>query len=145
MITEILIVEDEGLIALDLKTKLELIGYTVPAIADNADDALTSIERLRPSLVMMDIRLCGDRDGIETADRIRRRFDVPVIFLTAHADPETVERARIAEPFGYIVKPFQNVDFRARIERAIWRHKMEQRFRDRDAWLSATFRNVVIG
>lgn len=144
MITEILIVEDEGLIALDLKKKLELLGYAVPAIVDNANDALASVGRLRPSLVLMDIRLFGDQDGIKTADRIRQRFQVPVIFLTAHSDPGTVERARGAEPFGYIVKPFHNVDFRARIERAIWTHKMEQRFRDRDAWLSATFPNVIV-
>jgi two-component system cell cycle sensor histidine kinase/response regulator CckA len=144
MITEILIVEDEGLIALDLKRRLELAGYTVPAVVDNAVDALASVGRLRPSLVLMDIRLRGDRDGIRTAVRIRQRFQVPVIFLTAQADSETVARARLAEPFGYIIKPFQNIDFRARIEPAIWRHKMEQRFRDRDAWLSATFQNVIV-
>lgn len=143
MNTEILIVEDEGLIALDLKKKLEQAGYTVPAIADNADDALLSVKSLRPSLVLMDIRLRGVQDGVDTAEQIRRRFHVPVIFVTAHADRETLDRARITEPFGYIVKPFHSVDFRAQIEMAIWKHTMEQKLRVSEAWLYMTFQNVA--
>jgi len=143
MNTEILIVEDEGLIALDLKKKLELAGYAIAGIADNAEDALVSVERLRPALVLMDIRLRGAMDGVETADQIRWRFHVPVIFVTAHADRETLNRARITEPFGYIVKPFHGIDFRVQIEVALWKHKMEQRLRVSEAWLSATFRNVA--
>ena len=143
MNTEILIVEDEGLIALDLKKKLELAGYTIAGIADNAEDALVSVEQLRPSLVLMDIRLRGPMDGVETADQIRWRFHVPVIFVTAHADRETLNRARITEPFGYIVKPFHGIDFRVQIEVALWKHKMEQRLRVSESWLSATFRNVA--
>jgi two-component system cell cycle sensor histidine kinase/response regulator CckA len=143
MNTSILIVEDEGLIALDLKTKLEHAGYTVPLIADNAVDALLGVERHLPSLVLMDIRLRGPQDGIETADQIRRQFHVPVMFVSAHADRDTLERARITEPFGYIVKPFHSVNFRAQIEMALWKHKMEQRLRASEAWLSTTFRNVA--
>jgi len=143
MNTEILIVEDEGLIALDLKKKLEQVGYIVPAIVDNAEDAIRSVKDLHPSLVLMDIRLRGHLDGIETAEQIRGRFHVPVIFVTAHADSETLNRARITEPFGYIVKPFHSVDFRAQIEVALWKHKMEQELRDSEAWLSMTFQNVA--
>jgi two-component system, cell cycle sensor histidine kinase and response regulator CckA len=143
MNTSILIVEDEGLIALDLKKKLEQVGYTVPMVVDNSDDAIIGVESLRPSLVLMDIRLRGPRDGIDTADQIRRQFHVPVMFVTAHADRETLERARITEPFGYIVKPFHSVDFRAQIEMALWKHKMEQKLRISEAWLSTTFRNVA--
>jgi len=141
--TSILIVEDEGLIALDLKKKLEQAGYTVPAIADNAAAALLNVESLEPSLVLMDIRLRGPQDGIDTADQIRRRFHVPVIFVTAHADRETLDRARVTEPFGYIVKPFHSVDFRAQIEMALWKHKMEQKLRASEAWLATIFRNVA--
>ena len=141
--TRILIVEDEGLIALDLKKRLEQAGYTVPAIADNAAGALLSVESLEPNLVLMDIRLRGPRDGIDTADEIRRRFHVPVIFVTAHADRETLDRARITEPFGYIVKPFHGIDFRAQIEMALWKHQMEQKLRASEAWLAAIFRNVA--
>lgn len=139
----ILIVEDEGLIALDLRRKLEQAGYKVPAVADNATDALLAVERHQPSLVLMDIRIRGPQDGIETAGLIRQRFQVPVMFVTAHADRDTLERARITEPFGYIVKPFHSVDFRAMIEMALWKHKMEQKLRISEAWLSTTFRNVA--
>ncbi len=140
---DILIVEDEGLIALDLKRKLELAGYRVSGIDDNGPDALASVERTRPAMVMMDIRIHGSQDGVEVAGEIRRRFDIPVIFTTAHADRETLERARITEPYGYIVKPFHAVDFRAQIEVAIWKHKMEQKLRASEAWLSTTFRNTA--
>jgi two-component system cell cycle sensor histidine kinase/response regulator CckA len=143
MNTSILIVEDEGLIALDLKKKIEQAGYSVPMIADNAADALLGVERLRPSLVLMDIRLRGAQDGIETADQIRRNFHIPVMFVTAHADQDTLDRAKITEPFGYIVKPFHSVDFRAQIEMALWKHKMEQKLRASEAWLATTFGNVA--
>ncbi len=143
MNAEILIVEDEGLIALDLKKKLEQAGYTIVGVVDNSDDALINAERLHPSLILMDIRLRGPKDGIETADQIRQRFHIPVIFVTAHADRETLNRARITEPFGYIVKPFHGIDFRVQIEVALWKHKMEQKLRVSEAWLSATFRNVA--
>ena len=143
MNAEILIVEDEGLIALDLKKKLQQVGYTVLGIVDNSEAALLSVERLQPSLVLMDIRLRGPRDGVETAEQVRRRFHIPVIFVTAHADRETLERARITEPFGYIVKPFHTVDFRAQIEIALWKHKMEQKLRVSEAWFSTTFQNVA--
>jgi CheY-like chemotaxis protein len=121
---QILVVEDEGLIALDLKNKLERSGYTVPMIANNAKDALKGVESFRPSLVLMDIRLRGPEDGVETADLIRLRFHVPVMFVTAHADRETLDRARLTAPVGFIVKPFNTVDFRAEIETALWKHKM---------------------
>lgn len=129
MTTNIIVVEDEGLIALDLKLRLERVGYTVAAIADNAADALEGVERLQPSLVLMDIRLRGSEDGIETADQIRWRFHVPVIFVTAHAGREILDRAKITEPCGYIVKPFHSVDFRAQIEMALWKHQMEEKRR----------------
>ncbi len=139
----ILIVEDEGLIALDLQKKLQQVGYTVLGIADNAEDALRGVEELHPSLVLMDIRLKGPRDGVAIADEIRQRFHAPVIFVTAHADRETLDRARITEPFGYIVKPFHTVDFRAQIEIALWKHQMDQKLRISEAWFSTTFENVA--
>jgi two-component system, response regulator PdtaR len=124
----ILIVEDEGLIALDLKRKLEQAGYTVVIIVDNAADAIQSVDELRPSLVLMDIQLRGPQDGIAAADQIRRQFNVPVIFVTAFADRETLDRARITDPFDYILKPFHAVGFRARIEKALWKHQRINEF-----------------
>jgi len=143
MQTEILIVEDEGLIALDMQKRLEQAGYAVRPVVDNADDALRSVGECRPALVMMDIRLHGSVDGIEAADQIRRRFHVPVMFVTAQVDHETLDRARIAEPFGYVTKPFHGVNFRAQIEMALWKHKMEQKLRISEAWLATTFQNVA--
>jgi PAS domain S-box-containing protein len=134
-LVSILIVEDESLIALELKKKLEEVGYTVATIVDNALDALLSVERLRPDLVLLDIRLRGPVDGIETGDRIRRQFQIPVIFVTAHADRETLDRARTAAPFGYLVKPFRDVNFRAPIEMALQRHKMERELQDSETRL----------
>jgi DNA-binding response OmpR family regulator len=125
----ILIVEDEGLIALDLKRQLEQAGFTVVTIADNGAEALQSAERLRPALVMMDIRLRGDLDGIETADLIRRNLHIPVIYVTAFADRETIFRARTTGSSDYIVKPFHGVDLRGRIEAAIQEHKRVERVR----------------
>jgi DNA-binding response OmpR family regulator len=129
MSADILIVEDEGLIALDLKMELERAGFTVAMIADNAAEALLSVERLRPNLVLMDIRLRGAQDGIETADLIRRKFRIPVMFVTAFADRETIFRARITGPFDFIVKPFHGVDFRDRIETALHEHQRTERQR----------------
>lgn len=143
MNTSILVVEDEGLIAIDLKRKLEQAGYVVPLIADSAEDAIAAVERHRPNLVLMDIRLRGEQDGIQTAEQIRRMFQLPVMYVTAHADRETLERAKITEPFGYIVKPFHSVDFRAQIEMALWKHQMELKLRISESWLSAICRNVA--
>jgi len=143
MKTSILIVEDEGIIALDLKKKLESLGYSVAAIADNAADALHCAEHLRPALVLMDISIRGDRDGIEVAEEIRRWFHLPVMFVTSHSDRDTLERARITEPFGFIVKPFHGLNLAPQIEMAIWKHKMEEKLRASEAWLSTVVRNVA--
>jgi len=145
MKTKVLVVEDEGLIALDLKSRLEQAGYQVPAPTDNFEGALSGVEREHPSIVLMDIRLRGKPDGIQAADCIRKRFDVPVIFVTAYADRETLKRARITEPFGYIVKPFLGVDFRAQIEIALSRHTLERKLRNSEALFSATYHGITDG
>lgn len=143
--TKIAIVEDEGLIALDLQRRLEQAGYAVLSVHDNAEEALAAIEDSRPDLVLMDIRIRGPYDGIEAAGEIRRRFQIPVLFVTAHSDRDTLDRAKLSEPFGYIVKPFAGVDFRAQIEVALWKNRMERKLRESEAWLSATFRSVPDG
>jgi two-component system cell cycle sensor histidine kinase/response regulator CckA len=143
MDNRILIVEDHGLIALDLKKKLEAAGYVVTAIDDNGADALSSIERLRPSLVLMDIWIRGQQDGIEIAEQIRRRFRVPVIFVTGHGDRRTLDRAKLTDPAGFIAKPFESVNFADRIEQALSRHKTGQELRTLNAWLSTLSTNVA--
>ena len=139
---KVLIVEDEALIALDLKSRLQRANYTVVGVADSMDEAITLVEKKSPDLVLMDIRIRGAHDGIETAGLIRKRYDIPVIFVTAYADRETLERAKLTEPFGYIMKPIVNVDFQAQVETVLWKHAMERKLRDSEAWLAATLRNV---
>src|SRR6185437_12676125 len=122
---KILVAEDEALIAMDLKARLENLGYEVPDIATGAEAAIRLAGSYTPDLVLMDIGLDGKNDGIEAAAAIRHQLNIPVIFLTSHADSETMDRARLSEPFGYVVKPFGSINFRAIIEVAIQNHANE--------------------
>jgi signal transduction histidine kinase len=127
---KILIVEDESIIALDIQNSLLSSGYDVVAIADCATEAIDYAEQLRPDLVLMDIRIRGDRDGVQTAAIIRDEFDLPVIYLTAHADENTLQRAKITEPFGYVLKPFEDRELITTIEIALSRHQAEAAIRE---------------
>jgi len=138
----ILIVEDEGLIAMDLQERLEKLGYPVAGVAASGEEALEVASGQLPTLILMDIRLKGQMDGIEAAARIRERLDIPVIFVTAHTDEKTLERAKAAGPLSYIVKPFDQTGLRVHIELARHRHEMERKVRASEAWLSTTLRNV---
>ncbi|CAO3354629.1 response regulator [Azospirillum sp. A26] len=111
----ILIVEDESLAAMALEEVLGMLGFAVVGIEDNADDAVAAAERLRPDIVMMDIRLLGPRDGIEAAAAIRKRTGIRCIFTSAFGDPETRHRAAECDPFGFVRKPY----FPAELQRAL--------------------------
>lgn len=128
--TRIMIVEDERIVAKDLQFRLQGLGYQVAAMASEGHDAISKAFSVRPSLVLMDIRLENGMDGIETAERIRAQLDIPVVFLTAYADEATLARAKITEPFGYILKPFEERELQSTIEIALYRHKAEQKLRD---------------
>jgi len=121
----VLIVEDESIIALDIQTSLQNAGYQVVSIATNAEEALSYTADLQPDLVLMDIRLRGEMDGVETAEQIRQTWQLPVIFLTAHADENTLSRAKKTQPFGYILKPFEDRELITMIEIALSRHRAE--------------------
>ena len=116
---KVLIVKDEAIVSMDLRYKLEALGYSVPAEVGSGEEAVDAADRLRPDLVLMDIRLRGEMDGIDAAGEIRRRFNIPVIYLTSHADEDTLARAKRTEPSGYIVKPFFDAELRAVVEMAI--------------------------
>src|ERR1044072_7195613 len=103
----LLVVDDEPLVAKGLEVSLHQLGYRVVALADTGEEALEKIAAHRPNLVLMDIRIKGAMEGIETAEKIRAQFDIPVIFLSAFGDDEPLQRAKVPEPFGYIVKPFE--------------------------------------
>ena len=126
----ILIVEDEAVVAADLAGKLERAGYRSVGIAADGEDAVESAKALAPDLVLMDIRLGGPMDGIKTAERIQACRNIPIVYLTAHSDMNTLRRAAATEPFGYILKPFEERDVTTQIEIALFKHQAERRLRE---------------
>lgn len=142
---KIVIVEDEGLIAADLQGRLERAGYQVPGVAASGGEALEVIRAQSPDLVLMDIRLAGDLDGIQVADKVRQEFDIPVVYLTAYEDRETLERASQTQAFGYIKKPIASASLQGSIEMAISKHRHERYLREQRDWLSASFSAVPDG
>jgi len=141
--TRLMVVEDESVVAMDLCDQLESMGYEVCATADNAIDALRLAREQRPDLVLMDIIIRGNTDGIETAREMASFHPAPVIFLTAFNDNATVERAAQAGPFGYITKPYQVREVRAVIEVALAKAQFEQQLRASHRWYAATLRAVA--
>ena len=141
----IFIVEDEKIVSRDLQNVLESMGYEVAGVASTGEEAVDLIPGLCPDIVLMDIMLRGRMDGIEVAERIRRELEVPVIYLTAYADDTTLQRAKITEPYGYLLKPFDERDLSIAIDMALYRHRMEERVRESERWLSATLKNIGEG
>jgi len=122
---KILIVEDEFVVANDLRLRLENMGYIITAAVASGERAIQKIESEKPDLILMDIMLRGEMDGIEAANHINLRFNIPVIFLTAHADQKIIERAKRTEPFGYIIKPAEDRELESAIEVALYKVQME--------------------
>ena len=134
----IMVVEDELIVAESLKLSLIGLGYDVPETIGSSDEAVERAEELQPDLILMDIRLEGSRiDGIEAARRIRSRCEIPVIFVTAFADVQTLDRAKTTQPFGYILKPFNEKELWSAIEIALYKHRAEQEIKKRDSILFA--------
>ena len=141
----ILIVEDEQITAEDLRDILSELGYSVTDVVSSGPAALQSAERNSPDMALMDIRIKGEMDGTETARSLRERFNIPVVYLTAHADRATLERAKIAEPLGYITKPFKQLELQASIEIALHKHHEDLRAREREHVFSATLQALGMG
>jgi PAS domain S-box-containing protein len=138
----IMVVEDEGIIAQDIKNCLENLGYEVPDVVFTGKEAIEKAEENHPDLILMDIVLKGEMDGIETASEIRNRFSIPIVYLTAYEDDKTLKRAKLTEPLGYILKPFEERSLRSSIEMALYKHKMELKLRESERWLSTILRSV---
>src|SRR4030095_6880819 len=114
----------------------------VPAVATGGAEAVAKVAECDPDLVLMDIRLRGDMDGVAAAEAIHHRFDVPVVYLSAYADPATVGRARVTEPYGYVLKPFDERELHVVIEMALYRHRMARQLKESERWLAATLRSI---
>jgi signal transduction histidine kinase/DNA-binding NarL/FixJ family response regulator len=122
----ILVVEDESIVALDLQSSLEHLGYEVVGTAATGEDAVRIAAERTPDLVLMDIQLRGAMDGTAAADEIRRRLRIPVVYLTAYSDESTLQRAQVSEPFGYLLKPFAERDLQVTIQMALYRHRAQR-------------------
>ncbi|MBF0505452.1 MAG: response regulator [Nitrospirae bacterium] len=132
-------VEDEGVLALQLKHDLEHIGHSVAGIYASGEEALGGIETVRPDLVLMDIKLQGEMDGIETADRINKQYDIPVIYMTAHSEESTIERAKLTEPYGYLLKPVNVKELQIAVEVSLYKSKSDKE----KAQLTQELRNAL--
>ncbi len=140
--TTVMIVEDEAIVAADLASKLRQSGYEVVGIEVNGEQAIESACRLKPEVVLMDIRLKGAMDGIEAAKSIMCRHNAPVIYLTAHSDEATLERAKLSQPYGYVLKPFEERELSTTIEMALYKHRSDMQLREQREWLRVTLTSI---
>ena len=141
----ILVVEDEHIVARDIAARLQRRGFDVVGIASTATEAIEEAGRAHPDLVLMDIMLRGEVDGITAADQIRDLYAIPVVYLTAYADEHTLQRAKVTDAFGYILKPFEERELYITIEMALYKHRMEARLRESERWLATTLRSIGDG
>ncbi len=133
--TTIMVVEDEPIVARDVQLSLERLGYHVPATASSGEEAIRRAKECEPDLVLMDIVLKGALDGIETAEYLQRQLSVPVVYLTAYADQQTVQRAKSTAPMGYVLKPFQPAELQRTVQLALSRAREDRQLRESVRWL----------
>jgi PAS domain S-box-containing protein len=139
---KILIVEDENIVAKDIQNTLKSLGYAVAGIVATGEEALQKADETRPDLVLMDIMLKGYQDGVEAAQKILALYNIPVIYLTAYTDEKTLQRAKIAEPYGYILKPFEERELHIAIEMALYKHRMAKKLQEREQWLAKILKTI---
>ncbi len=142
---KILVVEDNRIVAEDIKNNLQEMGYAVCAIATSGKRALAAVQEQMPDIAILDIRLGKGMNGIDTAAELRDKYRIPIIYLTAHADAETVSRAKKTEPYAYLVKPFDVEELQSAVEIAIYRHNMERKVRESQQWLFTTLKSIGDG
>lgn len=122
----ILVVEDESIVSKDIQQSLKKLGYNIVGAASTGEKAIEIANETKPDLLLMDIMLKGEMSGIETAEKIKETLSIPVIYLTAYADENTLAKAKVTEPYGYIIKPFKEIDLHTSIEMALYKHGKEQ-------------------
>ncbi|MGE5436322.1 MAG: response regulator, partial [Syntrophothermus sp.] len=138
----ILIVEDERIVAMDIAASLRSLGYKVLGMVSSADEAIESALSTKPDLILMDIRLKGEKDGINAAEQIHQSFDVPIIYLTAYADEHTLQRAKLTEPYGYLLKPYEKRVLHSTIEMALYKKLIENKLKESERWLSTILKSI---
>ncbi len=141
----ILIAEDDGIIATRLRNFLTKLGYVVPAVVASGEEAVRQASAVHPELVLMDIRLAGDLDGIEAGGQIRNGLGIPLVYLTAYMDDTLLQRAKRTEPYGYLVKPVQDRELRATVEVALYKHRMDRQLRESEERYRAVVSQAVEG
>jgi hypothetical protein len=139
---KILVVEDELIVALELKSRLYDLGYTVNGTVASGEEAIEETRKQNPDIILMDINIKGAYDGVQVAEIIKAEYDIPIIFITAFSDPKTLQRAKIIEPYGYIIKPFEERELHTAIEIALYKHNMEKKLRDSEKKLSITLKSI---
>ncbi len=143
--SKILLVEDEGLVARDLESMIRNLGYRVVGICSTGEEAIRLINIRRPDLVIMDIVLQGKMDGIKAANEIQRLFHLPIIFLTAHTDVATFQRAKVTNPLAFLHKPVEQKELLTVIEMALYKHRMEMKLQEKEEWLSTIIQGIADG
>ena len=141
----ILIVEDEALVARDLVNMIKALGYEVTDLVQNGEAVAQSVEKNRPDLAIMDIVLKGRLDGIEAAAILWEKYSIPVIYITSFADDLTFERAKLTEPFGYLIKPYEERELELTIEIALYKARRQQLVKEREKWLSTILKGIDDG
>lgn len=140
--SKILIVEDEGIVAFNLQQRLQHMGYHITGLAESGQEGLALVSRERPDLVLMDIHIKGEMDGIELASALNRDFDLPIIYLTAYSEDTTLERARRTRPYGYLIKPFSERELHATVQMALERHEVQAALSDSQTKLQQSLEAV---
>ena len=139
----IMVVEDEGVVAMQIAETLKSLGYEVPVVAMTGEEAVSKLLETEPDLVLMDIHLRGDVSGIEAAHRIRQRLDVPIVYLTAFSDSETLDQAQLTEPYGYVLKPFEEKSLHAILQMSLMKHRRTRNVRENGWWMSAVAASMM--
>ncbi|MGE5350815.1 MAG: response regulator [Acidobacteriota bacterium] len=140
---KVLVVEDEAIVALDIKFRLKQLGYRIQGVVSNGDDCLKKIEENCPDLILMDIVIKGNYDGVTLASMIREKYNIPIIYLTSHSDEATIDRAKKTSPYGFIIKPFDLKDLRTTIEIALYKAKSEQKLLESEAKYRTLFETAM--
>ena len=145
MKSKILIIEDELIEAMSFEQSLKSVGFEVVGISSTGEDALNKVAELKPDLVLMDIILKGDMDGIVTAAKINENYDIPIIYLTAHPEKSTVDRAKLTSPYGYLIKPVNITVLKNTIDMALYKHRTDKKLKESEKKLKASFNQAPVG